>query len=87
MNKGEFIKAVAEKSGLTAKDSEKALNAILNLIPEKCFAGEKIQFVGFGSFEAKTRPAHEGINPKDGSKLMIGEKTTVAFKAGRELKK
>ena len=64
MNKAELVSAVAEKAGLSKKDSEKAINAAFESITETLAAGEKVQLVGFGAFEVKERNARIGRNPK-----------------------
>ena len=69
MNKTELIAAVAEKSGLTRKDSEKAVLAALETITETLKTGEKVQLVGFGAFETRARPAHKGHNPMTGVEI------------------
>ena len=66
MNKAELISAVAVKTGLSKKDSEKAINATFEAITTSLEAGEKVQLVGFGAFEAKVRPARKGHNPMTG---------------------
>lgn len=86
MNKTELIAAVAEKSGLTRKDSEKAVFAALETITETLKTGEKVQLVGFGVFETRVRPAHKGHNPMTGEEIEIAASKSPAFKAGKALK-
>lgn len=86
MNKTELIAAVAEKSGLTRKDSEKAVLAALETITETLKTGEKVQLVGFGVFETRVRPAHKGRNPMTGAEIQIAESKAATFKAGKALK-
>ena len=86
MNKTELIAAVAEKSGLTRKDSEKAILAALDTITETLKKGEKVQLVGFGVFETRTRPAHKGHNPMTGAEIESAESKAASFKAGKALK-
>lgn len=86
MNKTELIAAVAEKTGLSKKDSDAAVNAVLNTIAETLKANEKVQLVGFGSFEVKTRAARVGRNPKTGTEIEIPQTKTPVFKAGKALK-
>lgn len=86
MNKTELIAAVAEKSGLTRKDSEKAVLAALETITETLKTGEKVQLVGFGVFETRVRPAHKGQNPMTGAEIQIAESKAATFKAGKALK-
>jgi len=87
MNKTELIAAVAEKSGLSRKDSEKAITAALATITETLQQGEKVQLVGFGVFETRVRPAHKGHNPMTGAEIEIAESKAPAFKAGKALRK
>ena len=82
MNKNELISAVAEKSGLSKKDSEKALNAALETITAKVAAGEKVQLIGFGTFEVRERAAKEGRNPQTGETIKIAPTKVHAFKPG-----
>lgn len=86
MNKTELIAAVAEKTGLSKKDTEAAVNATLLTITETLKAEEKVQLVGFGSFEVKTRAARVGRNPKTGTEIEIPQTKTPVFKAGKALK-
>lgn len=86
MNKTELINAVAETSGLTKKDSEVALNAILDTIQDAMKNGDKVQLVGFGSFEVKERAARTGKNPATGATIEIPAYKAPAFKAGKALK-
>ena len=86
MNKTELINAVAETSGLTKKDSETALNAILDAIQNAMKNGDKVQLVGFGSFEVKERAARTGKNPATGATIEIPASKAPAFKAGKALK-
>ena len=86
MNKTELIAAVAEKSGLTRKDSEKAILAALDTITETLKAGDKVSLVGFGTFEVRERPAHKGHNPMTGAEIEIAESKAASFKAGKALK-
>lgn len=86
MTKAELVTAVAEKSGMTKKDSEAALTAIIDTITETLAKGDKIQLVGFGSFEVRNRAEREGINPQTQKKIKIAATKVPAFKAGRALK-
>lgn len=86
MNKTELIAAVAEKSALSKKDAEKAVNAVVATIEETLKAGEKVQIVGFGVFEAKNRPARKGHNPLTGKEIDIPASKAPSFKAGKALK-
>ena len=81
MNKTELIAAVAEKAELSKKDAEKAMKAFTELVK-----GEKIQLVGFGTFEVSERPEREGRNPKTGEAMTIAASRTPKFKAGKALK-
>ena len=86
MNKTELIAAVAEKTGLSKKDSDAAVNAVLNTITETLKAEEKVQLVGFGSFEVKKKAAHMGRNPRTGEAMEIAASKNPTFKAGKALK-
>ena len=86
MNKTELIAAVAEKSGLTRKDSEKAVLAALETITETLKTGEKVQLVGFGTFEVRERPERQGRNPQTKEPMTIAASKLPAFKAGKALK-
>ena len=86
MNKAELIAAVAEKSGLTRKDSEKAVNAAFDAITESLVKGEKVALVGFGAFEVKERAARVGRNPQTKEEIEIPASRDAKFKAGKALK-
>ena len=86
MNKAELIAAVAEKAELSKKDAEKAVKALTDVISEELVKGEKIQLVGFGTFEVSERAAREGRNPKSGEVMNIPASKTPTFKAGKALK-
>lgn len=86
MNKGELVAALYEKTEMTKKDSETALNAIIDVISETLAKGEKIQLVGFGTFEAKTRPERVARNPRTGAEVKIPACKAPVFKAGKALK-
>ena len=86
MNKTELIAAVAEKTGLSKKDSDAAVNAVLNTITETLKADEKIQLVGFGSFETKKRAARTGLNPRTGESVEIPAKRVAVFKPAKAFK-
>ncbi len=86
MNKTELIAAIAEKAELSKKDSEKALNAALDVIGDAMAQGDKVQLIGFGSFEPKHRPARVGRNPKTKAEIQIAASTSPVFKAGKALK-
>ena len=86
MNKTELIAAVAEKADLSKKDAEAAITATVDAIAEALTQGEKVQLVGFGSFEVKTRAARVGRNPKTGEEIPISEAKLPVFKAGKALK-
>ena len=86
MNKTELIAAVAEKADLSKKDAEAAITAAVEAITGALIEGEKVQLVGFGSFEVKTRAARVGRNPKTGEETPISEARLPVFKAGKALK-
>ena len=86
MNKTELIAAVAEKTGLSKKDSDAAVAAVVDAITESLVQGDKVQLVGFGSFEVKQRAARLGRNPKTKEELKIPASKVPVFKAGKALK-
>ncbi len=86
MNKTELVAAVAEKTGMSKKDSEKAVNAAFDSITEALAAGEKVQLVGFGAFEIKERNARVGRNPKTKETIEIPASRVASFKVGKALK-
>ena len=86
MNKTEFISAIAEKAELSKKDAEKALKAFTDVVEEELKKGEKIQLVGFGTFEVSERAAREGRNPATGESMVIKASKAPKFKAGKALK-
>ncbi|MBQ5823669.1 MAG: HU family DNA-binding protein [Clostridia bacterium] len=86
MNKNELISAVAEKSGLSKKDSEKALNAALETITATVAAGDKVQLIGFGTFELRERAEKQARNPRTGEKMTVPACKAPAFKAGQAFK-
>ena len=86
MNKAELVAAVAEKSGLSKKDSEKAVNAAFDAISDELVKGGKVQLVGFGSFETKERNARVGRNPRTKEEIEIPASRVPLFKAGKALK-
>ena len=86
MNKAELINAVAEKTGLSKKDSEKAINATFDTIILSMEAGEKVQLVGFGAFDIKERASRIGRNPKTKEEIEIPASRVPVFKAGKALK-
>ena len=86
MNKAELVAAVAEKTALSKKDSEKAVNAAFEAITEALVAGGKVQLVGFGSFETKERNARIGRNPRTKEEIEIPASRSASFKPGKALK-
>ncbi|MBQ3055247.1 MAG: HU family DNA-binding protein [Oscillospiraceae bacterium] len=86
MNKTELINAVAEKAAISKKDAEKAVSATIDAITDALVAGDKVQLVGFGAFEVKTRNARVGRNPKTKETIEIPASKIPAFKAGKALK-
>lgn len=86
MNKTELVSAIAEKTGLSKKDSEKALAATLDTIVETLKGGDKVQLIGFGSFEVKERAARTGRNPRTNETIDIPAAKLPQFKAGKALK-
>ena len=86
MNKTELVAAIAEKTELTKKDAELALTAVVDAITEALEKGDKVQLIGFGSFEVKNRAARTGRNPKTKEAIEIAASKTPVFKAGKALK-
>ena len=86
MNKAELINVVAEKAGLSKKDTEKAVTALIDTITAELVAGEKVSLVGFGNFDVKTREARTGRNPKTKEEIQIPATRIPQFKAGKALK-
>ena len=86
MNKTELVAAVAAQAELSKKDSEKALKAFVDVVTEELKKGEKIQLVGFGTFEVSERAAREGRNPQTGETMKIEASKAPRFKAGKALK-
>ena len=86
MNKSELVAKVAEKSGLTKKDAEKAVAAVFETVTDTLVAGEKVQLVGFGTFEVRERKERQGQNPHPKKPIVIPATKVPAFKAGKSLK-
>ncbi|MCQ2491517.1 MAG: HU family DNA-binding protein [Lachnospiraceae bacterium] len=86
MNKTELVAAIAERTQISKKDAEKAVKAFTEVIAEELTKGEKIQLVGFGTFEVSDRAAREGRNPRTGETMTIAASKTPKFKAGKALK-
>ncbi len=86
MNKTELVAAIAEKTEQSKKDTEKILKAFVDVVTEELQKGEKIQLVGFGTFEVIERAAREGRNPLTGEKMEIKASKAPKFKAGKALK-
>ena len=87
MNKAELIASVSEKTGFTKKDSEAAVNAFTACVEEALVQGEKVQLIGFGTFETRERKARQGRNPRNpGEVIKIPASKAPVFKAGKSLK-
>ena len=86
MNKSELIAAIATKTGETKKDAEATLNAFVNVVSETLAKGDKVQLVGFGSFEVRKRVARKGRNPQTKEEIKIPASNAPVFKAGKALK-
>lgn len=87
MNKAELVNSIAEKSGLNKAESTRALDAFLNTVEETLVAGDKVQLVGFGTFETRERKAREGRNPRNPEEVIhIPASKAPVFKAGKSLK-
>ena len=86
MNKSELVAAIANKSGVSKKESEEVLNAFMDVVKETLKAGDKVQLVGFGTFEKKERAARTARNPRTGETIEIAASSSPSFKAGKALK-
>ena len=86
MNKTELVAAIADEAGLSKKDAEKALKAFTDVVTEELKKGEKVQLVGFGTFEVSERAAREGRNPQTGAAMKIAASKAPKYKAGKALK-
>ena len=86
MNKGELIKSIAEKAGLTQKEAGAAFEAFVDSVVETLKKGEKVAVVGFGTFELKNKAARTGINPQTKQPVKIAASKAPAFKAGKAFK-
>ncbi len=86
MNKTELVAAIAEKSGITKKDAEKALSAFVETVSDELKKGGKVQLIGFGTFEVRARAARTGINPQTKQTIKIAASKNPVFKAGAALK-
>ena len=86
MNRTELVAAIAEKAGTSKKDTDAMLKAFIETVEDAVKAGDKIQLVGFGTFESRERSAREGKNPQPGEKIKIAACKVPAFKAGKAFK-
>ena len=86
MNKADLIAAIAAKTGETKKDAEATLNAFVDVVTETLVKGDKVQLVGFGSFEVRKRAARKGRNPQTKEEIKIPASKAPVFKAGKALK-
>ncbi|HHW58301.1 MAG TPA: HU family DNA-binding protein [Clostridia bacterium] len=86
MNKADLVAKIAEKSELTKKDAEKALNAFIEAVEEALKSGDKVQLVGFGTFEVRERAERKGRNPQTREEITIPASKAPIFKAGKALK-
>lgn len=86
MNKAQLIHNIAQKSGFSKKDVEAVLNSFLGEVTEALSKGDKVQLLGFGTFETRKRSSRTGINPRTREEMVIPELTVPAFKAGNKLK-
>ncbi len=86
MNKAELVASMAEKSELSKKDAEKALNGLVESVKEALVEGEKVQLVGFGSFEVRERAERKGRNPQTREEIIIPASKVPVFKVGKALK-
>jgi len=86
MNKAELVNAIANETGLSKKDTEATINSFVNVVSNELAKKEKVQLIGFGTFETRERSAREGVNPQTKAKIKIPATTAPAFKAGKALK-
>lgn len=86
LTKSDLIDRVAEKSGLTKKDAGRAVDAVFESVTEALSGGDRVQIVGFGTFEVRERAARRGRNPQTGQEIQIAARKVPAFKAGKALK-
>lgn len=86
MNKQELINAIAEETGLSKKDTEATINSFVNVVSNTLADKDKVQLIGFGTFETRERAARTGRNPQTGEELKIAASVVPAFKAGKALK-
>ncbi len=86
MNKGDLVAAIAAKTGETKKNAEAAVNALVDVVTEALVKGDKVQLVGFGSFEVRKRAARKGRNPQTKEEIKIPASKAPVFKAGKALK-
>ena len=86
MNKGDLVNAISAKTGTTKRAAEDSLNAILDAVKDALVKGDKVQLVGFGSFEVRKRAARKGKNPQTGAEIVIPACKAPSFKAGKALK-
>ena len=86
MNKKELVRTIANNAGITLKDASVALDSFVAAVTDGLKKGEKVQISGFGTFEIKTKPAREGINPRTGAKIKIAASKIPSFKFGKAYK-
>ena len=86
MNKAELVKSMADETGLSQKDAEKALNSFVNQVSNALEQKDKVQLIGFGTFETRERSERTGRNPQTNEEITIPASTVPAFKAGKALK-
>lgn len=86
MNKAELVKAMSDETNLTQKDVEKVLNSFINVVSDALANKDKVQLVGFGTFETRERAERTGRNPQTGAEMKIPASVVPAFKAGKALK-
>ncbi len=86
VNKSDLVKAMAQKTGKTQKDAAKSVEAVIKAVEDALASGEKVQLIGFGSFEVRDRKARKVISPADGKELLVPATKVPAFKPGKDLK-
>ncbi len=86
MSKNELVRAIANNAGITLKEASTALDSFISAVTDSLKKGEKVQISGFGTFEVKSKPAREGINPRTGAKIKIAASKIPSFKFGKAYK-
>jgi len=86
MNRGEFVAAISEQSGLTKADTDRAIEAMFKVVKKTLKSGDSISLVGFGTFVVRKRAARTGRNPRTGAHVSVDQKSVPFFKTGKEMR-